>query len=153
MPLQSQYSWAQQSPAVPLSCPAQRETQSGPDDVDVDVDSSSQHSGFSKHPYTQVCCSPQNRDPSSGHVIGYPTPEAHIQYLGVQQPSVKNASSTSSHNASQSGSGELVVKGGDDDVVVVDTGDGSVVVVVVVVEDVADDDVASCVGQYVLSSV
>ena len=37
MSLQSQYSWAQQSPAVPLSCPAQRETQSGPDDVDVDV--------------------------------------------------------------------------------------------------------------------
>ena len=76
----------------------------------------------------------------------------------MQQPSDKfrNASSTSSHNASQSGPGELVVKGGDDDVVVVDTGDGSVVVVVVVVvvvEDVADDEVDSCVGQYVLRSV
>ena len=70
----------------------------------------------------------------------------------MQQPSDKfrNESSTSSHNASQSGSGELVVKG-DGDVVVVDTGDGSVVVVVV--EDVADDDVDSCEGQYVLSSV
>ena len=34
MPLQSQYSWAQQSPAVPLSCPAQRETQSGEGNVD-----------------------------------------------------------------------------------------------------------------------
>ena len=56
---------------VPLSCPAQREVQSGPDDVEVYVDvvvccvvsgdvdasvdardvvSASQHSGFSKHP-------------------------------------------------------------------------------------------------------
>ena len=34
MPLQSQYSWAQQSPAVPLSCPAQREVQSGEGNVD-----------------------------------------------------------------------------------------------------------------------
>ena len=34
MSLQSQYSWAQQSPAVPLSCPAQRETQSGEGNVD-----------------------------------------------------------------------------------------------------------------------
>ena len=69
MSLQSQYSWAQQSPAVPLSCPAQREVQSGPDDVNVDVVvccvvsgdveasvddrdvvSASQHSGLSKHP-------------------------------------------------------------------------------------------------------
>ena len=32
--LQSQYSWAQQSPAVPLSCPAQREVQSGTGNVD-----------------------------------------------------------------------------------------------------------------------
>ena len=34
MPLQSQYSWAQQSPAVPLYCPAQKETQSGEGNVD-----------------------------------------------------------------------------------------------------------------------
>ena len=34
MSLQSQYSRAQQSPAVPLSCPAQREVQSGEGNVD-----------------------------------------------------------------------------------------------------------------------